>query len=319
MAAPTPALAEKSGFTQKLRQLGREMWKNRAIYTLLIPGILWYFVFAYMPMSGLSLAFKDYKANLGILGSPWVGLQNYEYVFRDAAFWKSIWKTVYINLGRMVFQFPAPIILALILNEFRMKRYKRVLQTVYTFPHFLSWIIVASIATNVLSLDGLLNHAITLFGGEPISFLGSPSTFIPMLYVTDIWKYAGYGSIVYLAAISGIDMDQYEAADIDGATRAQKLFRITLPNIMPTIIVMFIMTTGQIMSLGFDQIFNMSNAAVKEAAEVLDMYIYRITFQSAADFSFSTAVALFRSVLNMLFLVLADRGSKMMGGNGLFG
>ncbi len=319
MAAPTPALGEKSGFSQKLRQLGREMWKNRAIYTLLIPGILWYFVFAYMPMSGLSLAFKDYKANLGILGSPWVGLQNYEYVFRDAAFWKSIWKTVYINLGRMVFQFPAPIILALILNEFRMKRYKRVLQTVYTFPHFLSWIIVASIATNVLSLDGLLNHAITLLGGEPISFLGSPGTFIPMLYVTDIWKYAGYGSIVYLAAISGIDMDQYEAADIDGATRAQKLFRITLPNIMPTIIVMFIMTTGQIMSLGFDQIFNMSNAAVKEAAEVLDMYIYRITFQSAADFSFSTAVALFRSVLNMLFLVLADRGSKMMGGNGLFG
>ena len=174
MAAPTPALGEKSGFSQKLRQLGREMWKNRAIYTLLIPGILWYFVFAYMPMSGLSLAFKDYKANLGILGSPWVGLQNYEYVFRDAAFWKSIWKTVYINLGRMVFQFPAPIILALILNEFRMKRYKRVLQTVYTFPHFLSWIIVASIATNVLSLDGLLNHAITLFGGEPFWALPAP-------------------------------------------------------------------------------------------------------------------------------------------------
>ncbi len=319
MEIPNQELEKSGGFKAKAKKLGTAIWKNRAIYTLLIPGLVWYFIFAYMPMGGLSLAFKHYKANLGIWGSPWIGFANYEYVFRDAAFWKALWKTIYINLGRMVFQFPAPIILALILNEFRMRRYKRVLQTVYTFPHFLSWIIVASIATNVLSLDGLVNQVIMAFGGDPVNFLGTPGIFVPMLYFTDIWKYAGYGSIIYLAAISGIDMDQYEAADIDGATRLQKLFRITLPNIMPTIIVMFIMTTGSIMSMGFDQIFNMSNAAVKEAAEVLDMYIYRITFQSAADFSFSTAVSLFRSVLNMLFLVLADRGSKLMGGNGLFG
>lgn len=303
----------------KLKRLGAEIWKHRAIYTLLIPGLVWYLIFAYMPMSGLTLAFKDYKANLGIMGSPWVGFTNYEYVFRDAAFWKAVWKTVYINLGRMLIQFPAPILLALIINEFKMKRYKKVLQTVYTFPHFLSWVIVASIATNVLSLDGMLNQVIMSLGGDPVSFLGNQSTFVPMLYITDIWKYAGYGSIIYLAAISGIDVDQYEAADIDGATRMQKLMRITIPNIMPTIIVMFIMTTGQLMSMGFDQIFNLSNAAVKESAEVLDMYIYRITFQSSADFSFSTAVSLFRSVLNMLFLVVADRGSKLMGGNGLFG
>lgn len=222
-------------------------------------------------------------------------------------------------MGRMIFQFPAPIILALLLNEFRMKRYKRVLQTVYTFPHFLSWVIVASIATNVLSLDGMINQVVTAFGGEPISFLGDPTAFIPILYITDIWKYAGYGSIIYLAAISGIDMDQYEAAYIDGASRTQKLMHITIPSILPTIIIMFIMTTGQIMSMGFDQIFNMSNAAVKQSVEVLDMYIYRITFQSATDFSFSTAVSLFRSVLNMAFLVLADRGSKLLGGGGLFG
>ena len=270
-------------------------------------------------MGGLSLAFKSYKANLGIWGSPWIGLGNYEYVFRDAAFWQSIWKTIYINIGRMVFQFPAPIILALIINEFRMKRYKRVLQTIYTFPHFLSWIIVASIATNVLSLDGMVNQVVMAFGGEPVSFLGNPNSFIPLLYITDIWKYAGYGSIIYLAAISGIDTDQYEAADIDGATRWQKLVHITLPSILPTIIIMFIMTTGTMMSMGFDQIFNMSNAAVKDSVEVLDMYIYRITFQSAADFSFSTAVSLFRSIVNMLFLIVADRGSKLMGGGGLFG
>lgn len=305
--------------TGKLKKLGAEMWKNRAIYTLLIPGIVWYFIFAYMPMGGLSLAFKDFKANLGIWGSPWVGFENFQYVFRDTAFWRALWRTVYINLGRMVFQFPAPIILALLLNEFRMNRYKKVLQTVFTFPHFLSWVIVTTIVTNVLSLDGMLNQVIMLFGGDPVSFLGTPNIFIPVLYISDIWKYAGYGSIIYLAAISGIDMEQYEAADIDGATRLQKLLHITLPNILPTIIVMFIMNTGQIMSLGFDQIFNMSNAAVKQSVEVLDMYIYRITFQGATDFSFSTAVSLFRSVLNMLFLVLADRGAKLMGGSGLFG
>ena len=307
------------GFRDKAKKLGKEIWKFRAIYALLLPGLLWYFIFAYLPMGGLSLAFKSYKANLGIWGSPWIGLGNYEYVFRDAAFWQSIWKTIYINIGRMVFQFPAPIILALIINEFRMKRYKRVLQTIYTFPHFLSWIIVASIATNVLSLDGMVNQVVMAFGGEPVSFLGNPNSFIPLLYITDIWKYAGYGSIIYLAAISGIDTDQYEAADIDGATRWQKLVHITLPSILPTIIIMFIMTTGTMMSMGFDQIFNMSNAAVKDSVEVLDMYIYRITFQSAADFSFYTAVSLFRSIVNMLFLIVADRGSKLMGGGGLFG
>ena len=307
------------GFRDKAKKLGKEIWKFRAIYALLLPGLLWYFIFAYLPMGGLSLAFKSYKANLGIWGSPWIGLGNYEYVFRDAAFWQSIWKTIYINIGRMVFQFPAPIILALIINEFRMKRYKRVLQTIYTFPHFLSWIIVASIATNVLSLDGMVNQVVMAFGGEPVSFLGNPNSFIPLLYITDIWKYAGYGSIIYLAAISGIDTDQYEAADIDGATRWQKLVHITLPSILPTIIIMFIMTTGTMMSMGFDQIFNMSNAAVKDSVEVLDMYIYRITFQSAADFSFSTAVSLFRSIVNMLFLIVADSGYKLIGGSGIFG
>lgn len=306
---------EKSQF----RQLISAIWKSRATYLLLIPGLIWLFIFAYLPMGGLSLAFKNYKANLGIWGSPWVGFQNFEYLFRDVKFWESIWKTLYINCGRMLFQFPAPIIMALIINEFRMKRYKKVLQTVYTFPHFLSRVIVASIATNIFSRDGLINQLVMIPGGEPINFLGRPSSFIPLLYITDIWKYAGYGAIIYLATISGIDTEQYEAADIDGATRLQKLFRITIPNLMPTVIVMFIMTMGSLMSQGFDQIFNMRNAAVQESVEVLDTYIYRVTFLSSADFGFSTAASLFRSLTNALMLILADRGSKLMGGGGLFG
>jgi putative aldouronate transport system permease protein len=301
------------------KNLFREIWKNRILYTLLLPGLVWYIIFAYMPMGGLSLAFKDFKANLGILRSPFVGLQNYEFLFRDRAFWQALWKTIYINAGRLLFQFPAPVILALLINEFRHKKYKRVLQTIYTFPHFFSWIIVAGVLTNLLSLNGIINETLRYFGIQKIAFLGTPALFIPLLYITDIWKYAGYGSIIYLAAISGIDQGLYEAADIDGASRIQKLLHITLPGIMSTIVVMFILTTGSLMSMGFDQIFNMSNPAVKDVSEVLDMYIYRITFQSAADFSFSTAVSLFRSIINMLLLLLANKLSKMMGGNGLLG
>lgn len=303
----------------RTRRLGAEIWKHRVIYTILLPGFIWYIIFAYMPMGGLSLAFKTFKANLGIWGSPWTGFENFIYVFRDAAFWRALWKTVYINFGRMIFQFPAPIILALLINEFRPRRYKKFLQTVYTFPHFFSWVIVASLATNLLSFSGFVNQIVMLFGLEPVNFLGNPSVFIPMLYLTDIWKYAGYGSIIYLAAISGIDSGLYEAADIDGAGRWKKLIHITIPSIMPTIIIMFILTSGSLMTIGFDQIFNMNNAAVKDSVEVLDMYIYRITFQSAADFSFSTAVSLFRSVLNMLLLLGADKLSRMMGGGGLLG
>jgi putative aldouronate transport system permease protein len=305
--------------TTGFRRFAAEVWKFRVVYTLLLPGFLWYIVFAYLPMGGLSLAFKTFKANLGIWRSPWAGLENFSYLFRDAAFWRALWKTVYINFGRMVFQFPAPIILALLINEFHSKRYKKILQTVYTFPHFFSWVIVASMATNILSLTGFVNQIIAFFDIEPVNFLGESKIFIPMLYFTDVWKYSGYGSIIYLAAISGIDTGLYEAADIDGASRWGKLIHITLPSIMPTIVVMFILVSGTLMTIGFDQIFNMSNAAVKDSVEVLDMYIYRITFQSAADFSFSTAVSLFRSILNMLLLLGANKLSKMMGGGGLIG
>jgi putative aldouronate transport system permease protein len=285
----------------------------------MLPGVVWYIIFAYMPMGGLSLAFKEYRANLGILGSPWVGFVNYQYLFKDPAFWQSLWKTVYINLGRMIFQFPAPIIMALILNEFKPRKYKRVLQTIFTFPHFLSWVIIAGLVTNFFSHSGFINQIVTYFGGEAVNFLGNSKVFIPLLYFVDDWKYAGYGSIIYLAAISGIDSGLYEAADIDGAGRFQKLIHITLPGIMTTIAVMTILTTGSLMSLGFDQIFNMSNAIVRNSVEVFDMYIYRVTFLRTPDFSFSASASLLRSILNMLLLLGANKLSRLMGGSGLLG
>jgi putative aldouronate transport system permease protein len=293
------------------------IWKNRMVYTLLIPGLIWYVIFCYGPMAGLSLAFKNYKANLGIFGSPWVGFKYFEYVFQDLSFFRSLVKTLTINSGRMIFQFPVPILLALMLNEIKFVRTKRTLQTILTFPHFLSWVVVASILINIFAFDGLVNSVIKLFGGETFNFLGNPSIFVPFLYITEVWKNAGWGAIVYLAAIASIDMDQYEAAVIDGANRFQKLVSITLPNIMPTIVVMFILAMGNLMTSGFDQVFNLSNAAVSDVAETLDMYIYRITFLTAPNFSFSTAVSLFRSLVNMILLLLADRGAKLMGSAGL--
>ncbi len=295
------------------------MRKHWQIYVLLILPVLWYILFAYYPMAGLQLAFKTYKVRDGIWGSPWSGLQNFEAVFRDTYFWRSVGRTLVINIGRLIFIFPAPILLALMFNELRMGRYKKIMQTIFTFPHFLSWVIVASIMINLFSVDGLLNNIILALGGSSVNILGSEKAFQPMLYVTDIWKSAGYSSIIYLSAISGIDQDQYEAAEVDGATRWQRIIHVTLPNILPTISVMFILTCGNLMTAGFDQIFNMQNAATKNVAEVLDMYIYRVTFQGSVDFGFSTAVALFRSVLNMVLLVIANKGSKMMGGSGLFG
>ncbi|MCJ8013843.1 ABC transporter permease subunit [Paenibacillus sp. KQZ6P-2] len=296
----------------------KEIWKHRMTYTLLIPGLIWLILFAYLPMGGLSLAFKDYKASEGILGSPWVGFENFKYVFRDPNFIDAVWRTLYINIIKLVIMFPVPILLALALNELRMRKTKKWFQTIFTFPQFLSWIIVSGIVINVLSYDGLVNSALQLLGLPTINFLGSEEMFLPMLIITDIWKSAGWGAIIFLAAISGIDQDQYESSQIDGASRMQQIFKITLPNILPTVSVMFILNVGGIMSAGFDQIFNLANAATQNVSQVLDVYIYRVTFQSSTDFSFSTAVSLFRSLVNMFLLLGANKVAKLMGGDGLF-
>jgi len=302
----------------KRKLLLSDIWKSREIYLLILPGIVWYIIFAYIPIYGLTLAFKTYKANLGIFRSPWVGFDNYVYVFRDPAFVESIFRTIVINFGRIIFQFPFPIFLALALNEVRINKFKKVIQTIFTFPHFLSWVVVATIMINVLSSRGMVNGIINLFGGESVNFIGNPKIFKPLLYITENWKSGGWTMIIYLAAISGIDTEQYESAKIDGATRLQTIWYITLPALKSTIVVLLILQVGNIMTQGFDQIFNLSNPATAKAGEILDMYIYRITFQSAADFSFSTAVSLFRSVINFIFLITADRISRWLGSEGLF-
>jgi len=270
-------------------------------------------------MYGVLLAFKDFKTNLGILRSPWIGLQHFEYIVNDPFFWQAFRNTIFISVGRIIFQFPFPIILAILLNEMVFVRYKKVLQTIYTFPHFLSWVIVAGIVKNFLMLDGPVNKILLLLGlDKPINFLAIPSIFRPILYATEIWKGAGWNSIIYLAAIATINHELYEAAIVDGANRFRRIIHITLPSIRDTIVLLLLLSIANVMNAGFDQIFNMYNPVVKSISEIIDTYIYNITFLARPDFGYSTAVGLFKSVINLLLLVIGDRCAKALGSRGIF-
>ena len=296
-----------------------EMKRHWQIYVLVLPALVWYILFAYYPMAGLVLAFKTYMPRQGLFGSPWAGLGNFELVFRDPAFMRSIVTTFEINFVKLLITFPFPVLLAVLFNEVRLKRSKKIIQTVYTFPYFLSWIVVAAILQNLLSSGGIVNTALDTLFGVKVNFLGNAALFRPILYLSEIWKNAGYSAIIYMSAIAGIDQEQYEAAEVDGANRFQRILHITVPSILPTISIMFILATGNLLSGGFDQIFNLANAATKSVSETLDIYIYRITFQQAPDFGFSTAVSLFRSVVNLSLLLISNFVSKKLTGTGLVG
>ena len=283
----------------------------------MLPALIWYIYFSYIPMAGLSLAFKTYKANLGIWGSPFTAMKNFNRVFQDPRFFEALFITLKINVGRLFLTFPFAIFLALIMNEIRLKKSKKFLQAVFIFPHFLSWVVIASIVTNVLAYDGMVNSFFGLFGGEYVKYLGNSGFFTPLIFLTEIWKSAGWSSIIYMAAIAGIDTEQYEAANIDGAGRLQQMLHITLPSITPTIVIMFILASGNLMTKGFDQVFNLSNAAVRDVSQTLDMYIYSVTFEAVPNFGYSTALSLFRSVVNLCLLLITNRLSKKINGNGL--
>ncbi len=269
-------------------------------------------------MMGLQIAFKKYSAKLGIWHSKWIGMDNFKRIFVMPDAKRAIINTLIISFERLIFQFPVPIIIAILINEMPGVKTKRVYQTVLTFPHFLSWVIVASIMNNFLSNTGALNSLIKRLGREPVSFLTNKSLFRPILYFTANWKGMGYSAIIYIAAIAGIDPTLYEAAIVDGAGRLRRIWSVTLPCLSSTIIILFIMQVGNIMNAGFDQTFNMMNDAVKPVADILDTYVYNITFNATPSYGFSTAVGMFKAVINFVMLIAADRIVKMLGGGGMF-
>jgi len=292
--------------------------KKKYLYLLLLPCVVYFAVFNYMPMYGVLIAFKDFNFAKGILHSPWIGFENFRYMFGLSDFYQVFWNSLTLGLMQLVFGFPFPIILALFLNEMRSLAYQRVTQTVIYLPHFISWVIIGGIMVNFLSPSwGVVNLFLGKLGIEPIFFLAETEYFRPLVVLSSMWKEAGWGSIIYLAAIAGINSEQYEAASIDGASRMRKIWHVTLPGIKSTIIVLLILRLGQIMNNGFEQIFVLQNPMNLEVSEVFETYAYHVGI-IGGRFSFGTTVGLFTSVIGLIFLLLANRVAKWMKEDGIW-
>lgn len=288
------------------------------IYVLMGVGIICYLIFRIMPLWGLSVAFVDYNVVGGFLKSPFVGLKHFTNLLSDPRFFRMLRNSVAISLINLVFGFPAPIILAMCLNELRSQKFQRISQTIVYMPHFLSWPVVVGLTFFLFNVDiGLVNKAIISSGGQPVRFLSTPSTFWIVLLLQNIWHELGWGSIVYLAAVSQIDVALYEAATVDGASRLQKMFRITLPCLMPTIIVMFLMRLGRLLDVSFEQVLLMTNDYVTNVSEIFDTYAFRVGVQNG-NYSVGAAVGVFKSVVGLILVLGSNWAIKKTGNEGMF-
>jgi putative aldouronate transport system permease protein len=316
----TPTMPASSR-SKRLKALWGRIKYNRWLYLFFLPALILYIVFTYYPMYGAILAFKDLNYKLGIMASPWTsmgGLKHFYDLISDSAFKQAFINTVVISLGRILFEFPIPIALALMMNEIRREKTRRLVQTVFTFPHFVSWVIMSGIIFNLFSDSGVINSIIFALGGQKGNVMTNADTFRYFLFGTNAWKEMGWGTIIYLATISGIDVSQYEAAIVDGAKRSQLAWYITLPAMKSVIGVMLILNISSLMNAGFDQVFNLYNAAVYSKADIIDTLIYRRTFVSGASFASSTAVGLFKSVINFSMLIIGNTIVKRATGKGLY-
>ena len=301
-----------------LQSIRKEFLQNGDLYILILPVLAYFLIFCYYPMYGAQIAFRDYRATRGIWGSEWVGLEHFRRFFTGAYAMRLLSNSFQISFWSLVFGYPMPIILALMLNEINSRWFKKVVQLVTYAPHFLSTVVMVGIITAFLSLDsGMANQVIRRFGGEPINFMITPSLFKPIYIISGIWQGMGYGSIVYLAALAGIDSTLYEAAMVDGASRWQRIIHITLPCLLPTAIIMLIMNSGSIMSVGFEKVFLMQNDFNISTSDVISTYVYRSGLQKA-DFSFASAVGLFNSVVSFVMVMLVNFIARRVGETSLF-
>ncbi|TMV48153.1 sugar ABC transporter permease [Paenibacillus mesophilus] len=287
----------------------RDLKLNKYVYLMLIPVVAYYIVFYYVPMYGLQIAFKDFSPGLGLWESPWVGFQHFESFFNSYYFWRLLRNTLLLSFYELLFGFPAPIILALLLNELRSVVFKRAVQTITYMPHFISIVVISGMLVDFLARDGLINIVLSWFGVEPIAFLGESSWFRTIFVSSNIWQSVGWGSIIYLSAMSAIDPSLYEAAKVDGASRWKQTMHITLPGIMPTVIILLILQIGTLMSVGTEKILLLYNSTTYETADVIGTFVYRKGILES-DFSYSSAVGLFNSVINFILLISANAISR---------
>lgn len=304
----------RSRFGEALSYVSRNRW----LYILLIPGTAFLIVFRYIPMYGVIIAFKDFSVVRGIWKSPWVGFANFAYLFTSSSFYEVFRNSVLISLYRLLFAFPVPILMAILLSEMRSVAYKKTVQTIIYLPHFISWVVIAAMVYNFLSPStGIVNKAIVAMGGKPRAFLQDPRAFRGIIVLSDIWKESGWGTIIYLAAIVGIDPELYEAAVIDGANRFQRILRITMPGIVNTIIVILILRMGSILRNGFEQIFLLYSPLVYEVADVFETYTYRVGIREGR-FSFATAVGLFQSLIGLVLILATNTLARRYGESSLW-
>lgn len=295
-------------------------WLRRDIYLyiMLIFPLLYYIIFCYIPMYGTTIAFKDYNIFDGMFKSKWIGLETFKSVFQMKEFYRAIWNTLRLNLLMLIFGFPAPILLAIMLNEVKNKMFKKTVQTVLYLPHFISWVIIGGFATQIFSTNtGIINNLLANIGLPRIEFLTNGTLWIGTYTFLGIWQAIGWGAIVYLAAITGVNQDIYEAAAIDGCGKIRTIFSITIPSIKPTIATMFILQVGKVMNIGLDQPLMLSNSLVMEQADVISTFVYRVGL-SGADFGVATAVGLFQSVVGLVLLVIANVVVKKLGEEGIW-
>ena len=303
---------------KKIRKRMRNDWM---LYLLIIPVLAWYLIFCYMPIAGgLSLSVREFRYDTGIWHSPFVGLAHFQEMLSDRDFLRAAANTIIISLGRIAFQMPCAILVAVFLNEIRSAKLKRTFQTVITFPHFISWVVLAGILSNIFGSSGIINQVLNMLGMESISPITSAATFRPFIWLSNIWKEVGWDSIIYLAAITSIDPGLYEAAEVDGAGRFQKIWHVTLPGIKGTIAIMLILAIGQVMTNGsFDQIFNLYSSPVYVVGDTLDTFIFRESFVTGGlNFGYSTAIGMFKSIIGVIMISISNRIVTALGENGLY-
>ena len=313
MVAAAKPEHERTAWERFCKDVVRDKW----LYLLLLPGIVFLIIFRYIPIFGNVIAFMDYNP-YDAAQTTWVGLKHFQDLLTRPQFLQVFGNTLYISILKMVCGFPIPIILALMMNEMKNLKFKKVAQTLLYLPNFISWVVLAGLIMNMLDPDtGLVTGIINSITGEQVQVLTDTRYFVPMLIVTDIYKGAGWGTIIYFAALSGIDPQLYEAAEIDGARKWKQLLHITLPSITPTIVVMLILSCNNIVNAGFDQIFMLYTALVYSVADIIDTYVYRIGIQNA-DYSFSTAAGLFKSVIAFVMILIVNTVAKKTGNEGIW-
>lgn len=314
----TAAEAGLVKYKESSSKIWRRIIRNRYIYLMILPGFLYFLVFKYIPMFGLVISFQDYLPYKGITGSEWVGLKHFSRLFSEPEFWNIFKNTILVFVVNVTFYFPIPIILSLMLNEVGNAFFKRFVQTLVYIPHFLSWVIIVSISFVMFTMDGgIINEMLTYFGFKPINFLMSSGWFYPMYVLQVIWREAGWGTIVYLAAMAAVDPGLYEAARMDGATRLRQIWHITLPGIRTVIVVMLILKVGSVLDTSFEHIFLLLNSMNKDVAEILDTYVYTAGLKQG-QYSFSTAVGLFKSVVSFILVMGSNWLAKKAGEEGVY-